>query len=83
MRQPIGGSDTALDMTVINPLQTGFVTQAAAKAGAALKAAFTRKMNQAGEACRREGITFIPMPWETLGGWHEETVAQVKKLASA
>ena len=23
------------------------------------------------------------MPWETLGGWHEETVAQVKKLASA
>ena len=78
-----GGRDTALDMTVINPLQTGFVAQAAAKAGAALEAAYTRKMNQAGEACRREGISFIPMPWETLGGWHEETVAQVKKLASA
>ena len=62
MRQPIGGRVTALDMTVINPLQTGFVTQAAAKAGAALKAAFTRKMNQAGEACRREGITFIASP---------------------
>ncbi len=25
-----GGRDTALDMTVINPLQTGFVVQAAA-----------------------------------------------------
>ena len=23
------------------------------------------------------------MPWETLGGWHAETVAQVKKLTSA
>ena len=40
-------------------------------------------MNQAGKACRREGLVFIPMPWETLGGWHEETVNQVKKLASA
>ena len=26
---------------------------------------------------------FAPMPWETLGGWHEDTVDQVKKLASA
>ena len=43
----------------------------------------SRKMTQAGEACRREGIVFIPMPCETLGCWHEETVAQVKKLASA
>ena len=40
-------------------------------------------MTQAGEACRREGIVFVPMPWETLGGWHEQTVEQVKKLASA
>ena len=40
-------------------------------------------MVQAGEACRREGMVFVPMPWETLGGWHEETVEQVKKLASA
>ena len=40
-------------------------------------------MVKAGEACRREGIAFIPMPWETLGGWHEETVNQAKKLASA
>ena len=78
-----GGRDTALDMTVINPLQTQLVGQAATRAGAALEAAYTRKMNQAGEACRREGLVFVPMPWETLGGWHEETVEQTKKLASA
>ena len=26
---------------------------------------------------------FLPMPVETLGGWHEEAVDQVKKLAVA
>ena len=40
-------------------------------------------MTQAGNACRREGIFFVPMSRETHGGWHAETVAQVKKLASA
>ena len=51
---------------------------------AALAAAYRRKMtHQAGEAVRREGMVFVPMPWETLGGWHEQTIAQVKKLASA
>ena len=78
-----GGRDTALDITVINPLQARLVGQAATTAGYALTTAYNRKMTQAGEACRGEGITFVPMPMETLGGWHEATVLQVKKLASA
>ena len=28
-------------------------------------------------------IVFVPMPMETLGGWHESTTRQVKKIASA
>ena len=40
-------------------------------------------MAQAGEDCRRAGLAFIPMPMETLGGWHESTVSQVKKVGSA
>ena len=59
-------------MTVINPLQTHLVGQAATKAGAALEAAYTRKM-----------MVSVPMPWETLGVWHEQMVEQIKKLASA
>ena len=70
-------------MTVINPLQTQVVRQAATKAGHAMESAYGRKMTQAGKAFRREGIVFVPMPWETLGGWHTEAVAQVKKLVSA
>ena len=68
---------------MINPLQTNLTAHAADTAGYALGVAFNRKMTQAGEACRNAGTVFIPMPMETLGGWHEQTVLQVKKLASA
>ena len=78
-----GGKDTALDVTVINPLQTTLVAQAATTPGHALTVAYNRKMTQSAEACRLEGIVFIPMAAETFGGWHESAVLQVKKLGSA
>ena len=28
-------------------------------------------------------MVFIPMPVETLGGWHEKAVLQIKKLVAA
>ena len=34
-------------------------------------------------ACKREGICFIPLPVERLGGWHEKAVDQIRKLARA
>ena len=77
------GRDTALDVTVVNPLQAAMVDRAAVTAGHGLAEAYKRKMTKAGEACRQAGLTFIPMPMETLGGWHEQTELQVKKLASA
>jgi hypothetical protein len=40
-------------------------------------------MAKHGEPCRTAGMAFIPMPVETLGGWHEQTVAQMKKMGSA
>ena len=77
------GKDTALDITVVNPLQAALVNQAATIPGHALTYAHNRKMAQAGEECRREGLVFIPMAMETLGGWHDSTVSQVKKVGSA
>ena len=35
------------------------------------------------EECRRQGITFLPMAAESLGGWHKVAVDQVEKLARA
>ena len=77
------GKDTAMDVTVVNPLQAALVNRAATTPGHALTHAYNRKMGQSGEACRRAGLVFTPMPMETLGGWHEQTVIQVKKLGSA
>ena len=35
------------------------------------------------EDCRRQGIKFIPLAVESLGGWHELAVAEIRKLAAA
>ena len=78
-----GGQDTALDVTVVNPLQVAMVHQAANTPGHALKKAFDRKIAKHGEPCRKAGVIFIPLPMETLGGWHEVTVKEVKKIGGA
>jgi len=56
------GLDTALDVTVVSPLQQALVAKAAETAGAALSHAFERKNRQSLEECRAEGIHFIPLP---------------------
>ena len=78
-----GGQDTALDLTVTNPLQIGTVGRAAYEPGYVLTVAYKRKMSGAEEECRRQGITFLPMAAESLGGWHKVAVDQVEKLARA
>ena len=40
-------------------------------------------MREAGELCEQQGIAFIPVALESLGGWHEVALAQVKKIGSA
>ena len=70
--------DAALDITVVNPLQ---VTGAAATPGHALDYRYRTKMEGAAEECRQQGIKFLPVVVERLGGWHREAENQVKKLA--
>ena len=77
------GQDTALDVTVVNPLQISMVHQAAESPGHALNKAYERKMSRHGDQCRQAGVVFTPLPLETLGGWHESTISQVRKIASA
>ena len=74
---------SALDVTVVNPLKEALLNQAVAIPGHALSHEFNRKMSGTGDACRREGIVFIRLPMEALGGWHEDAVLQVKKMGSA
>ena len=51
--------------------------------GAALSYAYSRKMNQADEDCKREGISFLPLPFETFGGLHSQSVRVVSKIGRA
>ena len=51
--------------------------------GHALTIPYNQKMREAGELCRQQGIAFIPVALESLGGWHEVALAQVKKIGSA
>jgi hypothetical protein len=78
-----GGRDTALDVTVINPLQVAMVARAAITPGHALTVAYERKMRGAAEECRRQGIVFLPLAAESLGGWHKVAVAEARKLGAA
>ena len=40
-------------------------------------------MAKAGEPCRQQGIAFIPLAADTLGGWHGVANEQVQKLGVA
>ena len=70
-------------MTVVSALQRALVAGSATTDGYAVTRAFERKVANAGEACRAEGIAFIPIAADTLGGWHSVAVQQIKKLGIA
>ena len=77
------GRDAAIDVTVINPLQQQTVVEAAATPGHSLAFAYERKMRGAAEDCERQGIAFIPLAFESLGGWHRTAEDQVRRIAQA
>ena len=77
------GQDTALDVTVVNPLQVTMIHHASHSQGYALTKSFDRKMSKHGEPCRQMGVVFTPLPMETLGGWHDVTVQEIRKIGSA
>ena len=78
-----GGMDTALDMTVVRPLQTALVAGVATTPGSALNHAHQDKMRKTEEECRRQEIIFLPLAAKALGGGHPLAVDQVKKLGGA
>ena len=78
-----GGRDTALDVTVINPMRLDLIEREAEFPGFALGHAHDRKVSQVGEACEREGIVFIPVVFETFGGMSQAAVKVVRRLGAA
>ena len=83
IRRWSNGKDGAIDVTVTSPLCPSNVVEAAAEAGGALVKAYNRKMKDTAEACRHEGIAFLPFAMKTLGGLHPGAVATARQLAAA
>ena len=70
-------------MTVVSPLLPDRVSNSSSTPGNTLTLAFNEKCRDYLAAFQREGITFIPLPVETLGGWHSKAVDQIRMLAKA
>ncbi len=72
---------------MVNPLQRATVEGAATTPSHATTYAYLRKVRGAGEACTRQGISLLPaglpVVVESLGGWGEEAVRVVTRLARA
>ena len=56
-------------------------TGAASTPGYALTHSYNRNVRDAGDLWRREGIAFIPVVAESLGGLHPTAVDQLRRLA--
>ena len=61
-------------------MQAAFLEGEAEKSGHALQARFAQKWDKYGEACQAQGMCFLPLPIEVLGGFHEAGVHLVKRL---
>ena len=59
------------------------MVRAAREPGHALNFAHDRKLRGAEEDCQQQGIAFLPLVAESLGGWHQCAEREVKKLGSA
>ena len=70
-----------MDVTVVSSLQQEMVRQAAAEVGSAAVRVHGDKMSKYYEDCDREGIKFFPVVVEALGGWHEDAVSLITRLA--
>ena len=74
------GKDTAIDVTVVNPLQCALVARSSQDGDSAVAHAYNGKVRFYGERCAREGIAFLPMAVDSFGGWHKAALAALTRL---
>jgi len=63
-----GFTSSAFDVTISHPLQKRYLEVAMEEGGVAAQDAHDRKLQKSLAVCRKEGIQFVPLAWESLGG---------------
>ena len=76
------GQPAALDVTVTSPLQSSLSINASEKSGFALSAAEDGKYEQYAQNCSEVEIQFIPLAFETFGGFSEAVRKTLKQIAT-
>ena len=71
----------AFDVAVTSPLCASNLQQSSTTTGSALEKMKVAKNNKHFHQCRRQGIVFVPLVVETLGGWDPEAVFHLKSIA--
>ena len=71
------------DVTVTHPHQKATVARAVTTPDHAACKVYTRKIREAGDQYRQQGIVITPLVVETLGGWHKVTEVDLRKLGAA
>ena len=74
--------DSILDVTVVNPLQRNSVEEAAHTAVVAMRKAKERKRTHYRGRLQGHQQIFLPVAFETLGGWDEESVILMKRITT-
>ena len=77
------GRSAALDVHIISPLQQSLVNAASFNPGHALNIGVQRKLTAHLQACRANGIHFLPIVAETLGGLGQDTIHLVRSLGKS
>ena len=79
------GSPSALDFAITAPQRQETLAQASQKplAAAAAYARHKEAHLQTAEACRAQGVCFVPMVAESTGAWDEGAMAVLKHVAQA
>jgi hypothetical protein len=74
------GRDTALDVTVVNALQSQLLHRVAADGESAVAHAHNGKLRKYEERCAAEGLVFVPLAVDSFGGWHAVALDTITKL---
>ena len=74
------GHSAALDVHIISPLEQALVNSVASAPGHALEVGVQRKLTAHLQACRDNGVNFIPIVAKTLGGLAQDAIYLVRSL---
>jgi hypothetical protein len=75
------GQSAAFDVTVVSPFIQTVLSQAAQQRGHAASKAEQHKDAKSLELCAAQGILFVPLAVEVLGGWGQIALNTFKRLA--